>query len=142
MWEQCDHVVLDENLEFAIEDVRGATEENQALITTAAITKELRDCMVAHGIEDESLMMVMYNEAGQSTRNEVDRVNTAVQLYYARLDIEEELARNPTPTGGEGEEEERVSGVASRLRARGKSVQEDTGGGSGEQSTKKRKSRQ
>ena len=142
MWEQCDHVVLDENIEYTIEDARGATEENQALVTTADILIELRDCMNRYGIKDESLMLDMYNEAGQIEDNIVKRLDMTVQLYYTRLEIDAELAKNPAPARGEGEEEERVSGVASRLRDRGKSVHGETGGGSGVQSTKKRKSGQ
>ena len=95
---------MDENLEFAIEDVRGATEENQALIKTAVIPDGLRKCMVEQGIENESLMLDMYNEARQSTKNKEDRLKTTIQLYYTRLDIEAELARNPASAKGEGED--------------------------------------
>ena len=86
MWEQCDHVVLDENLEYMIEDARGATQENQALVTPADIPIELRDCMNTYGVKDESLMLDMYNEAGQTEVDIEKRLVMTVQLYFTRLD--------------------------------------------------------
>ena len=139
MWEQCDHVVLDKNLEYMIEDARGATEENQALVTTADIPIELRDCMNTWGVKDESLMLDMYNEAGRTEVDIEKRLVMTVQLYFTRLEMDTLPAINRAPAGGEGEEEEMVSGVASRLRDRRKSDHGEPGGGSGVQSTKKRK---
>ena len=99
--------------------------------------------MEEHGITDGRLLQQMYGEAGTSTDNEKDRHVKTCHLYYSRMEIEAMLAMNPAPAVGEGEGEARRSGVASGPLTRGIQVHEDAigGGGSGEMSSKKKRSR-